>query len=245
MKILRFNDYISLFELELSIHYRKRTSGNNDSRSDRSRIVRFNSDTNKEGFDVDHFIYDGEKIDIEEVEDITGLSEDSIYSYIEKGLRIITRDPFLEKWNPSNGKDYVVIKMGQIYFYSAEQDYLIKVVIKSGNVKNGRLLGFFIPGDTVWGFVRSTKDVDTNNNPIMKLATLKYYDDTQKAIKRIEDDVKDDSAKSDVRFSDNFEFAYPYGKDPKIIIDVDRGVVKLDNKKDDINVPAQNNIKLQ
>lgn len=214
--ILLFEKYIeSIYEVDLSdFHYSSRTSLNNIN----SRIVPYGPN-NRFGYELKGFIDEKENFHNkpEEIVDLLGMDEKTMYNYISSILYLLTNSKKLKKWKSDNKSFYKMLNLGRICFkYTGKNYYPL--------IAGGRGLededDFYDYGDRIWVLSKGGGIED-------KAKTVKYYSgniDGQKLMlnRSYRDAQRDNPKISKYEFINQLSsIENPYGKYFVALVDLD------------------------
>lgn len=223
-KAIRIYDFVGfvqhLNEIRFSDHWIERTAtGGSTEYKKMSRIIPYESGSTDSGYMIDGFLNkNGEITFSSEFLKKNGITEKIAYDLVTYALKSITRSRNLLDWSSDSKKDYLMLYLGRICFYTGngEKHY---VILKSGvseGTKNkvsrsGREpLEFYSPGDAIYGYAR-----DKDNG-----ITIKYYPSTHQGEKVAYQAFKEDTKLNDADFFSNYALDFPYGKGFEVIVDL-------------------------
>ena len=213
--ILLFESYVDkIYEIRLDQHWVERTS----LKDINSRAVPYNSNFSY-GFKLTDFLDDkNNKIPKNSAIQSLNIDEDTINKYIGKAIHYVTNSKKLRDWMPNDRNPIQMVDLGRICFNNGNNKYY--PIIKSG--KGPREPDqFYTEGDNIWGAV---KDNDLG-------ITVKYYPSDGSGMDKMYADFQRDTKFSANVFYQNSSWAYPYGEDFEIVVDLtDDNPLSIDSK---------------
>ena len=213
--ILLFESYVDkIYEIRFDQHWVERTS----LKDINSRAVPYNSNFSY-GFKVTGFFDDkNDRIPKNSAIQSLNIDENTINDYIGKAIHYVTNSKKLKDWMPKDRNPIQMVDLGRICFNNGNNKYY--PIIKSG--KGPREPDqFYTEGDNIWGAV---KDNDLG-------ITVKYYPSDGSGMDKMYADFQRDTKFSANVFYQNSSWAYPYGEDFKIVVDLtDDNPLSIDSK---------------
>ena len=213
--ILLFESYVDkIYEIRFDQHWVERTS----LKDINSRAVPYNSNFSY-GFKVTGFLDDkNDRIPKNSAIQSLNIDENTINNYIGKAIHYVTNSKKLKDWMPKDRNPIQMVDLGRIFFNNGNNKYY--PIIKSG--KGPREPDqFYTEGDNIWGAV---KDNDLG-------ITVKYYPSDGSGMDKMYADFQRDTKFSANVFYQNSSWAYPYGEDFKIVVDLtDDNPLSIDSK---------------
>jgi hypothetical protein len=213
--ILLFESYVNkIYEIRFDQHWIERTS----LKDVRSRAVPYNSNFSY-GFKITGFLDDkNNKIPKNSAIKSLNIDEDTINNYIGKAIHYVTNSKKLRDWMPNDRNPIQMVDLGRICFNNGNDKYY--PIIKSGKGP-GEPDQFYTEGDNIWGAV---KDNDLG-------ITVKYYSSDGSGMDRMYADFQRDTKFSANVFYQNSSWAYPYGEEFEMVVDLtDDNPVSIDSK---------------
>ena len=213
--ILLFESYVNkIYEIRLDQHWIERTS----LKDLRSRAVPYDSNFNY-GFKITGFLDDkNNKVPKNYAIQLLNIDEDTINKYISKAIHYVTNSRKLRDWMPNDRNPIQMVDLGRICFNNGNNKYY--PIIKSGKGP-GEPDQFYTEGDNIWGAV---KDNDLG-------ITVKYYPSDGSGMDRMYADFQRDTKFSANVFYQNSSWAYPYGEEFEMVVDLtDDNPVSIDSK---------------
>jgi len=202
--LLLFESYIDkIYEIKLGPHWIERTS----LKDVMSRSVPYNSNFSF-GFIVTGFLDDNNNriTNGNAIRDLK-TDEDTINKYISKSIHYVTNSKKIKDWLPSDRNPIQMLDLGRICFNNGTYKYY--PIIKSGKGPDNPQQ-FYSEGDNIWGAV---KDNDLG-------ITIKYYPSDGSGMDRMYADFQRDTKYSATSFYNNSSWAYPYGENFKMVVDL-------------------------
>ena len=213
--ILLFESYVNkIYEIRFDKHWVERTS----LKDINSRAVPYNSNFSY-GFKVTGFFDDkNDRIPKNSAIQSLNIDENTINNYIGKAIHYVTNSKKLKDWMPKDRNPIQMVDLGRICFNNGNNKYY--PIIKSGKGP-GEPDQFYTEGDNIWGAV---KDNDLG-------ITVKYYPSDGSGMDKMYADFQRDTKFSANVFYQNSSWAYPYGEDFKIVVDLtDDNPLSIDSK---------------
>ena len=213
--LLLFESYVDkIYEIRFDKHWVERTS----LKDINSRAVPYNSNFSY-GFKVTGFFDDkNDRIPKNSAIQSLNIDENTINNYIGKAIHYVTNSKKLKDWMPKDRNPIQMVDLGRICFNNGNNKYY--PIIKSGKGP-GEPDQFYTEGDNIWGAV---KDNDLG-------ITVKYYPSDGSGMDKMYADFQRDTKFSANVFYQNSSWAYPYGEDFKIVVDLtDDNPLSIDSK---------------
>jgi len=146
-KLMLFESFSNfLNEIKFTNHWKERSAFPKEKDSGESRILQY-SDQHKNGWTLEGLIDKRRNpIDMEKFLDGTGISEEELKKDIVQALRIITRNPALEKWSDNTPLRYQLLSLGRIGIFNGNKTAY--PLLKTRKEEKGTS---YEPADGVWG----------------------------------------------------------------------------------------------
>lgn len=203
-KLMLFESFSNfLNEIKFTNHWKERSALPKEKDSGESRILQY-SDQHKNGWTLEGLIDKRRNpIDMEKFLDGTGISEEELKKDIVQALRIITRNPALEKWSDNTPLRYQLLSLGRIGIFNGTKTAY--PLLKTRKEEKGTS---YEPADGVWGISDRNEGV-----------TFMYFTSDKKGAEAFYEQAKKVSKMRDLDFLNNTNFFSPYGTDFELIID--------------------------
>lgn len=203
-KLMLFESFSNfLNEIKFTNHWNERSALPKEKDSGESRILQY-SDQHKNGWTLEGLIDKRRNpIDMEKFLDGTGISEEEFKKDIVQALRIITRNPALEKWSDNTPLRYQLLSLGRIGIFNGTKTAY--PLLKTRKEEKGTS---YESADGVWGISDRNEGV-----------TFMYFTADKKGAEAFYEQAKKVSKMRDLDFLNNTNFFSPYGADFELIID--------------------------